>query len=65
MLPNYVAITTVVSLALAFDMVVLVAGTSGYVVVRGLKIKPFDLSEGDLLPPSVTTRRSLEAITGS
>jgi putative ABC transport system permease protein len=46
-LPNYAAIITFWNLALAFGMVVLIAGISSYVGVRKvLKIEPFDIFRG-------------------
>ena len=46
-LPNYAAIITFWNLGLAFGMVVLIAGISGYVGVRKvLKIEPFDIFRG-------------------
>lgn len=46
-IPNYAAITTYGNLALAFGMVVLIAGISSYIGVRRvLKIEPFDIFRG-------------------
>ncbi|MFM0593687.1 MULTISPECIES: ABC transporter permease [Paraburkholderia] len=45
--PNYAAITTFWNLALAFGMVVLIAGISSYIGVRKvLTIEPFDIFRG-------------------
>ncbi|RKE37953.1 putative ABC transport system permease protein [Paraburkholderia sp. BL23I1N1] len=45
--PNYAAITTFWNLALAFGMVLLIAGISSYIGVRKvLKIEPFDIFRG-------------------
>jgi len=47
LLPNYAAITTFWNLAVAFGMVVLIAGISSYIGVRKvLKIEPFDIFRG-------------------
>lgn len=47
MLPNYAAITTFWNLALAFGMVVLIAGISSYIGIRKvLRIEPFDIFRG-------------------
>ena len=46
-MPNYAAIITFGNLALAFGMVVLIAGISSYVGIRKvLKIEPFDIFRG-------------------
>jgi len=46
-IPNYAAITTFWNLALAFGMVVVIAGISSYIGVRKvLKIEPFDIFRG-------------------
>jgi len=46
-LPNYAAIITFWNLALAFGMVVLIAGISSYIGIRKvLKIEPFDIFRG-------------------
>jgi putative ABC transport system permease protein len=46
-LPDYAAVITYTNLALAFVMVVLIAGLSSYVGVRKvLTIEPFDIFRG-------------------
>jgi len=46
-LPNYAATITFGNLALAFGMVVLIAGISSYIGIRKvLKIEPFDIFRG-------------------
>jgi putative ABC transport system permease protein len=46
-LPNYAAMVTFGNLGLAFIMVVLIAGISGYIGIRKvLKIEPFDIFRG-------------------
>jgi putative ABC transport system permease protein len=46
-LPNYAAMITFWNLGLAFGMVLVIAGISGYIGVRKvLKVEPFDIFRG-------------------